>query len=152
MSSSTILFNDSTSSARWSEAKARSVVEDRQRGLYTTDDTRHEAVVAWKDLASSDLGVFIHMSYGLFNKFNKAELKNMVKEWKKKRCFSEAYNVKELELYDGTKVWCFVIQHNKAQGICPLGLSHGLMVSGFCYFCKDKADCDFVVSKLSKGK
>ena len=142
----------SSTTTTWSPEKATEVVQQRQSGLYTTEDTRHEAVVAWKDLAASDRGMFIHMSYGLFNKFNKKELQAMVKEWKKNLCHSEAYNVKALELEDGTPIWCFVIQHKKADSICPLGLAHGLLVSGFCYFCKNKEDCDWVVSKLSKRR
>ena len=136
----------------WSKSKINKVLEARQSGVYQTEDTREEALCAWKQLSSTDSGIFLFMKYGMFNMFNQDELTNMIAQWKINRCTCEEYNVKQLELKDGTKVWCFIVQPPNVDEapFCPLSLAHGLMVSGFGYFVKRKDICDQVVAALRK--
>jgi len=142
--------NPVTDSRNWSETKALEIYQKRRTGLYQSEETRHEAVTAWRQLNKSDLGIFIKMNLGLFNMFNKKELKDMIKNWKKSKCFSDASNITEIELEDGTKAWLFVIQHKLYETICPLALAHGVMVSGFCHICKDISTCQYVVAEMNK--
>ena len=149
------MSNTSTSNTtqEWSREKIVKVISDRRSGHYITEDTRDDTLRSWKELQQSDVGITLHRNSGAMNVFNSSELKQQMKQWRKVKAVCQDYNTKELKLSDDTPVWCFVIQPSKQSdlekvGFCPLGLAHGLMVSGYCYFVKSKDICDKVVAYL----
>ena len=149
------MSNSSTTntSQEWSREKIENVFSDRRRGLYRTEDTQDDTLKSWKELHPLDVGITLHRNSGAMNVFNSSELKQQMKHWRKIKVVCQDYNTKELQLKDGTSVWCFVIQPSKQSelekvGFCPLGIAHGLMVSGYCYFVKSKDICDKVVAYL----
>ena len=147
--------NNNTNNGGWSDDKIRQVIKDRARGLYNCEDTRDEMMVAWNGKSEKDVAICINMRMGAFNIFTKEELDNQIKNWRKVKCVVRDYNIKELELKDGTKAWCFVMQPpNLAQNcnLCPLGMAHGLMVSGYTYFVKNKEVAEYVVSQMKRRK
>ena len=120
----------------WSFRKINEVLSARKLGHYNMEDTRAEAEVAFKNMKKSDVCVTLFRAHGLFNVLNNAELEDNIKFWRSRNCKVRDYNVKELDL-GKKKVWTFVVQPPGAEGLCPLGLSLGLMVSGYTYIVRD---------------
>ena len=140
----------------WSDEKCKQVLNGRRMGFYNCEDTREECLVAYQGLEESDRCFTLLHSQGLFTRYNEKELEDNIALWRRLKVNIQEYNIRQLDLADGTKVWCFVVQPPGKKledcNLCPLGMAHGLMVSGYCYFTKDKKVCDWVRNSVMRGR
>ena len=140
----------------WTEQKFNQVIAERRAGLYDNKDTQEDCLMAYRSLDDKDRIFGLIRSAGQFAKYNEAEVEDLITFWRKRKVTIQEYNIIELELMDGTKFWCFVVQPPEKDlkncSLDPVGIAHGLMVTGYCYFAKNKSICDYIRNAVMRGR
>lgn len=87
---------------------------------------------------------------------NEKEWKTQLAHFKKSKCNSEMYNLREFkcESWNNKKAsgWLVVIQRDDMDVLCPLGMALGMLVSGITYCFRTKKEALEVVKFLSASK
>jgi hypothetical protein len=157
-SNQTIISNQTvTMNTKPDEQRLKTILRNRQMGLWTTDDTLYDVNLAFAqhcDGGDNEKAAFLHRGACAMMLLNNSELLSELKSWKKLGCVVDPKNTQEIEL-NGRKAWLWVLQPKKAKNntpICPVAMALGIMVSGFSYISKDKATEELVVRYLKKTK
>jgi len=128
----------------------KQIINDRRNGLYHADDTRDETELAFKQMDTTDLTIFIQHSSGMFGVMNLHELLLQMKVWKHEEVKCLPCNLKEIEV-GNEKAWMWIVQPKYLENttISPLAIAYGRMVNGYAYISKNKSVGEMVVRYLS---
>ncbi len=131
----------------------KQIINDRRNGLYNTDDTRNETELAFKQMNTTDLTIFIQHSSGMYGMMNLNELLLQMKVWKHQEVKCLPCNFKEIEI-GNEKAWMWIVQPKDLENapISPLGIAYGIMVSGYAYISKKKSVGEMVIRYLGCDK
>jgi hypothetical protein len=109
-----------------------SIIQDRINGLYTVDDTRNEARYCANHLLPGEVAITIIRHLGRFNSFSRDQFAAQVRMWKKLNITLLHCNIHSIDL-PKIKDPVLITVQNDEEGLCPLAMSFGVMVSGYSY-------------------
>jgi hypothetical protein len=140
-------------SSKMSSKKVSKIMNDRQMGLYHTQDTLDESILCAKQMASSDICYTLIHHMGFFNVYNAKELQTQLRDFKSKGVKLQSYNIFEKTINNKT-FYMAVFQPEDltkcSMGNCPLALAHGVLVTGYTYIFKSKGNVENIAAYLNK--
>lgn len=126
---------------RMTKVKRAQVMAQRYRGLYLTEETRDEAIVAVRQLKgmTQDKVVTLIRAEGVFNVYNLREFMRNIVVWRTAGVVMRRTNIRQIGCGCEGSAYMFIIQpdDNTDAPICPLAASFGFLVSGYAYIARD---------------
>ncbi len=145
-------FTETYTPPMWSSAERQAILAKRRSGLYTSKDTRDEALVCVRQLMESTNGDRVSTlmrSHGVFNVFNTNEFLEQIKQWKDMGVKVFKCNIIPIKCGAYGDAWLMTVTPPGDCPLCPLALAFNTMVSGYSYIAKDRGLFDVAWSQIN---